>query len=305
MKIRKKMILSLIGVGIIILLGKGVLADIADDLQLGTRPQAMGGAFVALADDVNAVYWNPAGLKQIEGAQVSFMYANPYGISDVSQHFLSFAHSGYLGRWGVVLGLGWVLQQAELEEGPSGNTNQMRENTYILSLSTSLNHYFFYGVNIKGFTLDAGEEGRKSGMGLDFGSIYKPRDWLSFGLVLRNISAQLGDESFPVDARIGTALRLLEERLVLTMDFDSKEAVNEEEARRWRFHMGGEFKLTPNFSLRAGYDKEDWTAGFGFNFRPTAREIPFELVSFDYAFFKDSDLGEYTHRFSFALIFGE
>ena len=39
------------------------------DLQIGARPLGMGGAFVAIADDINAVYWNPAGLTQLTSAQ--------------------------------------------------------------------------------------------------------------------------------------------------------------------------------------------------------------------------------------------
>ena len=30
--------------------------------SVGTRAQGMGGAFVGVADDASAVYWNPAGL---------------------------------------------------------------------------------------------------------------------------------------------------------------------------------------------------------------------------------------------------
>ncbi len=33
---------------------------------LGTRAQAMGGAFIGLADDWTALYWNPAGLAQLK-----------------------------------------------------------------------------------------------------------------------------------------------------------------------------------------------------------------------------------------------
>jgi long-subunit fatty acid transport protein len=29
---------------------------------IGTRAEGMGGAFVAVADDASAVYWNPAGI---------------------------------------------------------------------------------------------------------------------------------------------------------------------------------------------------------------------------------------------------
>jgi long-chain fatty acid transport protein len=37
----------------------------------GTRASAMGGAFVGLADDYSAVYWNPAGITQINGMEVT------------------------------------------------------------------------------------------------------------------------------------------------------------------------------------------------------------------------------------------
>ena len=37
----------------------------------GTRPLSMGGAFVALADDVHAVSWNPAGLAWLEDSEMT------------------------------------------------------------------------------------------------------------------------------------------------------------------------------------------------------------------------------------------
>lgn len=40
----------------------------------GARPLGMGEAFVALADDVNALNFNPAGLAQIRNHEVSMMY---------------------------------------------------------------------------------------------------------------------------------------------------------------------------------------------------------------------------------------
>src|SRR5947208_14742655 len=33
--------------------------------QVGERAQGMGGAFVAVADDASAIYWNPAGLVNV------------------------------------------------------------------------------------------------------------------------------------------------------------------------------------------------------------------------------------------------
>ncbi len=38
---------------------------------VGVRSSAMGGAFVGLADDYSAVHWNPAGISQIRGFEVT------------------------------------------------------------------------------------------------------------------------------------------------------------------------------------------------------------------------------------------
>ena len=42
------------------------------DLGMGTgaRATGMGGAFVAIADDASAAFWNPAGLTQLESNQI-------------------------------------------------------------------------------------------------------------------------------------------------------------------------------------------------------------------------------------------
>ena len=45
---------------------------------LGSRAQSMGGAFIGLADDWTAIYWNPAGLTQIRGAGAGFEFSSPH-----------------------------------------------------------------------------------------------------------------------------------------------------------------------------------------------------------------------------------
>lgn len=57
------------------------------DVGLGARPMGMGGAFVALADDANAVFWNPAGLSSLQKYEFSSMYLSLYGL-DVSTQLL-------------------------------------------------------------------------------------------------------------------------------------------------------------------------------------------------------------------------
>lgn len=47
---------------------------------VGARPLSLGEAFVAVADDGNAIYWNPAGLANLEHIEINFSYANLYGM---------------------------------------------------------------------------------------------------------------------------------------------------------------------------------------------------------------------------------
>ncbi|MFH0777430.1 MAG: UPF0164 family protein [Candidatus Eisenbacteria bacterium] len=60
-----------------------VLADkyAAEFLKVGpgARALGMGGAFVALADDASAVYWNPAGLADIRERELEAMHAEQFG----------------------------------------------------------------------------------------------------------------------------------------------------------------------------------------------------------------------------------
>lgn len=44
----------------------------------GVRPMGMGGAFAAIADDGNAIYWNASGIAQIRESEVSMMHAFLY-----------------------------------------------------------------------------------------------------------------------------------------------------------------------------------------------------------------------------------
>jgi len=56
----------------------------------GARPLGMGEAFVALADDVNALHFNPAGLALIRNYEISVMYLN--SLVDTWFGFIGYAH---------------------------------------------------------------------------------------------------------------------------------------------------------------------------------------------------------------------
>ena len=48
-------------------------------IGVGGRPLGMGGAFTAVANDVTAAYYNPAGLAALDYPQLSLMHDQRYG----------------------------------------------------------------------------------------------------------------------------------------------------------------------------------------------------------------------------------
>lgn len=57
----------------------------------GARALGMGSAFVAVADDASATFWNPAGLLSVESRQVLAMHSERFG-DLVDRDFASYVH---------------------------------------------------------------------------------------------------------------------------------------------------------------------------------------------------------------------
>ncbi|MCF8413872.1 MAG: PorV/PorQ family protein, partial [Melioribacteraceae bacterium] len=55
-------------------------------IGVGGRASAMGDAFIAVADDASALYWNPAGLVQAENNQV--MFSHNEWVADIKHEFV-------------------------------------------------------------------------------------------------------------------------------------------------------------------------------------------------------------------------
>ena len=69
-------------------------------IGVGSRAVAMGEAFVAHANDVTALYWNPAGIAGLEGTQVGFALTD--WVLDINHSFVGVTHNlGNIGTVGV------------------------------------------------------------------------------------------------------------------------------------------------------------------------------------------------------------
>jgi long-subunit fatty acid transport protein len=66
---------------------------------VGARGLAMGGAYTAMADDADAIYWNPAGLAQVAGHE--FQVSDAELTQSTREDFFSYAQTAGFGTFAV------------------------------------------------------------------------------------------------------------------------------------------------------------------------------------------------------------
>lgn len=107
---------------VVFMLSGGLMANGLSLNSIGTRALAMGGAFVGLSDDLTAIYWNPAGLTQMQGINFeifgsdiipigTYQWKNPaFGMNTdatmKSNHYISPNLFASYGMGDLTLGLG-------------------------------------------------------------------------------------------------------------------------------------------------------------------------------------------------------
>jgi hypothetical protein len=267
----------------------------------------LGGAFVALADDATAPYWNPAGLGQMElylyelGAQYAVLPDSMYS------GYLSYAFQ--IPEVGA-FSLAWnnfTLGDITARDEAGNATGELTsgENVFYLSYGRKMYDWvngLYLGVNLKILQQTMGGSSG-TGLGADAGLIWQPILWLdhTFGVNVQNLYQRAywqgesrGVDISPVNLKAGVALRFLPSEealyfhhLLTTADIDYSES------SRFEYHVGLECWPNKNFGARAGINSREMTVGV--SYRPNYYEL-------DYAFHYDlTELANHQHRISLLL----
>jgi hypothetical protein len=275
----------------------------------GGRALALGGGFMAVASDPSVVYWNPAGLINLEGTQALLMYGS-YFEGLLTSNFLAVSKEGLIGE-DVTLGLGlYLLSSSGIPEtelpygGDPSDTNrpfveqELAYSDIVLYLSGARPLFGgSFGLTLKLLREDLSVE-NAMGIGLDLGYLRYGTP-LSFGLVLRDafttpkIWSSGKKESITPTLNLGLACQFSDLFLCtadLTLFFEGREtsAPFGSGFLSLEPHFGVEFAFSDYFSLRTGLDRGNPTFGAGLTYR---------FLSLDYAFLGHVDLGS-SHRAS-------
>lgn len=170
-----------------------------DFLSIGVDAAALGmsNAVTASSNDVNATYWNPAGLVHLEDKQVSFMHASYF--ANIAQYdFAAYASPiDDESAWGfsaIRFGVDNILNTTQLIDN-QGNINYNRVSLFSTADYGFTFSYarklkvpgFQYGVNAKIIRRIIGNFASSWGFGFDAGVQFERNNW-KFGLMLRDIT---------------------------------------------------------------------------------------------------------------------
>ena len=260
------------------------------DIGFGTRPVGMGFAFVGVADDENAPYWNPSGLGYLREYKAGFSQIDQLGLitynyasgivplpelnhavgisvissGDDAMKELSF-HAAYGIKLNIVnVGLGLKYRNASF-----GN-NTLSRDDYVVFDDSEIDEGFAQQIY-----------GNANGFGIDFGLMVNPTEKIRLGLLVRDFFAPMNwsskarggdytakgdyEEGMPLEIIFGSSFKV-NDNFMAAVDFQP--ATTSERTNYVR--LGVEGRLVNVLMLRAGteqgindLDDEKFTLGTG------------------------------------------
>lgn len=282
-------------------------------LGVGARALGMGGAFVGVADDVTASFWNPAGLAQLNRKELSFMHAETFG-SLLNQDFVGFAlprteenRTSALAFSLHRLGGGGVKITEKTDANLPALLGEESHADYALFFSYShktMRPQLFWGANLKLIYRDVVTTSA-FGIGADLAFLARPYSFLSLGVNFMDLTSSLlfydngTTETINPTTKLGLALNrsFKDFHLVLATDVDVRYEGRKSAAQFWTgnlsadMHHGLEVSYRGKVAGRLGFDQGDFTAGAG---------LWINQLGLDIAFLSHDELDN-TYRISLLL----
>ena len=274
-------------------------------LKISTSARAigMGETYVATADDIQSIFWNPAGLIHLEGTTAYFAQINMP--ADIQFNAAAVAYN--LGRKGVLgvhlLALTTNDMPVRTIYAPEGTGENFMAYDIVTGVSWAqrLTDRFIFGCNLR-LAMSGMDDAKYTGMLADIGTLYETSlRTLKIGMAVQNFGPdvkysghyldyldqgrrarsdpQQGDYTGappPTIYRLGLSANLFQMTgLTPPANWDGIVAVemSHPNDNRERMNLGLEMEYMKIFALRAGYklhfknvlgyDEERYTVGFG------------------------------------------
>ncbi len=270
--------------------GNGGYAGAFRQLGLGARCMGMGGAFVSVADDATASFWNPAGLAQLEKKELGACYRMMF--LDRRMAYLTYVQPA---REMAGIGLAWVYAgvrdvMGRDDDGRPTEKISNSVNSFSLGFGRRLSSWLALGISLR-YTQFNLVNLNTYGLGFDLGAHARFKKGFRVGAVVEDIGMKYtwssGEywsrydltgssttERFPVNFRVGASLLTLGERLLVAAD------LYKSQYQDIRPSAGTEYWVIKNLAARIGYNGGAFSFGLGLKHCLDEEKS----ISFDYVF---------------------
>lgn len=267
--------------------------------DVGARAAALGGSFVTIPNDPNALFYNPSMLTTLEGRSLSVGFFKHF--LDVNAGHVTFGTDLGSGLGHFAAGVVYVNYgefQRTGDEGQDMGTFNASDLSLHAGIADALTEDFAYGIAVK-FIYSSIAEARSTAAAIDAGVHYvvTPERFL-VGASLTNLGTQFDPyldtrEDLPLGLRVGASLYPEHLPAALVFSFNDLLEQGTEFVKRFRnFTLGAEFTASESVRLRASYNnqrRQDSKLGtstglgglsFGAGFRIDAYEVDYAFNSY-------------------------
>ena len=284
-------------------------------IGVGGRASAMGDAFVAVANDASALYWNPAGLVQFKDDQL--MFSHNIWVVDINHDFVGAVyHMDETNAFGVSftsLSMQDMPVTTEFQPFGTGNYFSFGDIALAVTYSRKMTEQFSFGGTVR-YIEETLDKLKMRGVMIDLGTYY----WTGLGttrfaVAVSNFGNQLAPDgqvvligkrsvsqwqafSPPTVFRIGFALEPYQDDI---NKVTASIQLNHPNDNSENLSTGVEYSWNNTFFLRGGYkfnvDEQNYSFGAG-----VYLPVSIANVTVDYAYSNFVRLGT-AHRFSIIL----
>jgi len=275
-------------------------------LDVGARASSLSGSFTAMENDVNVIFYNPAGIATVTNKQASVgFYKYLLDINSGNAAYVQkYKDIGYIGAGIQYINYG----SFDRYDVNSNNTGTFGASDIALSLGYgNVYNNLFYGGNVK-FIYSSYDSYKSTAVAVDLGAMYKvQKAMMTIGVSLMNLGTQISayqdyKEKLPLDLRFGITKKLENSPLTLNVGFYGlNESYDKFFDRFKNITAGGEIEISQNINLRVGYDnqlRQELKTGSSIGIGGFSAGLGFKLqdkYQIDYGFNSMGKLGA-THR---------
>lgn len=285
---------------------RGVGTSAADYLKasLGARPSGMAGAFVAAADDLNALEWNPAGLSLLTPDLFHASFEHVFWFGDIEYEILSLGQA-FQETSGAGLQILYRhmpdIDNDLVDEQPAKVADFAGTLGYGLQLAN-----FSVGLNFKFLMSRMGTEDMY-GEAVDLGMLaFFLERKATIGVAIQNLGPDIKGDSLPLNIRGGFAYREMfgeaKEHAVL-----AALELNQPLDNKLNLEVGAEYWYLKMFAARVGYHQQlggnDLQSDNVADRLTAGASVRWADLQIDYAYVSYAALGG-THRLALTVRYG-